>query len=319
MRAFRVVDFTLQPLLLEIEVPSPAAGEVLLSIEACGLNFADILMSRGTYQDTPEPPFTLGLEVCGRVEQLGEGVSYPPVGARVVLFGGSGGLAEKGCFPADRCIVIPEDMPCEVAAGFLVAYGSSHLALTRRARLQAGETLLVTGAAGGVGLTAVEVGKQLGARVIAVARGQEKLEIARKAGADLLFDAGDDQLIGRVKDLGGIDVAYDPVGGESFKLALKTAKREARLLAIGFASGDVPKVPANHLLVKNVDVIGFYWGGYLKFNPQALVNSLQELLDWYQQGRLRPHVSNVLTLEEAGQGLDLLASRVSTGKVVIRI
>lgn len=316
MKAFQVVDFDSPAQLVEIDVPQPAAGEVSLRIEACGLNFADMLMTKGKYQDTPKPPFTLGLEVCGVVTAQGEGVTWPEVGQRVAVFGGQGGLAEHGVFPADRCIAVPDAMPSEQAAGFMVAYGTSHLALTRRGRLKAGETLVVLGAAGGVGLTAVEIGKQLGARVIAVARGADKLAVAKAAGADHLIDA-DADLAAELKALGGIDVAYDAVGGDSFTAALKAAKREARLLAIGFASGDVPQVPANHLLVKNVDVIGVYWGGYLKFAPEALTESLAELLDWYAQGRLKPHVSHVLPLDQAAEGIDLLASRKSTGKVVI--
>jgi NADPH2:quinone reductase len=289
---------------------------VLLDIRACGLNFADLLMARGTYQDTPDPPFTLGLEVCGVVAGHGPGVNAPPRGARVAVFGGSGGLAEKGVFPASLCRVVPDGMPDAVAAGFQVAYGTSHLALTRRARLRAGETLVVLGAAGGVGLTAVEVGKVLGARVIAVARGADRLAVARAAGADHLVDAEDD-LKSALRDLGGADVIYDPVGGDAFTAALGAANREARVLVIGFASGTVPPIPANILLVKNIDVMGFYWGGYLRFAPQALTDSMSTLMDWYAAGRLRPHVSHILPLAKADTGLDLLRDRIATGKVVI--
>jgi NADPH2:quinone reductase len=202
------------------------------------------------------------------------------------------------------------------AAGFQVAYGTSHLALTRRARLAAGETLLVLGAAGGVGLTAVEIGKALGARVIAVARGADKLAVAKAAGADHLIDASAD-LTAEVRALGGADVVYDPVGGAAFTAAMRACNREARILTIGFASGEVPQIPANHLLVKNITVIGFYWGGYLAFDTQAVVDSLGELMDWYAAGRIRPHVSHILPLERAGEALELLASRKSTGKVVV--
>ena len=211
------------------------------------------------------------------VEYYGPGVQSPPIGARVAVFGGQGGLAEQGVFPAALCRVIPDEMPAEVAAGFQVAYGTSHLALTRRAHLAAGETLLVLGAAGGVGLTAVEIGKALGARVIAVARGADKLAIAKAAGADHLIDSTSADIKAAVKDLGGADVVYDLVGGDAFKAALGACNREARVLTIGFASGDVPQIPANIILVKNITVIGFYWGGYLKFNPQALTDSLAEL------------------------------------------
>ena len=288
-----------------------------MQIRACGLNFADLLMANGTYQDTPTPPFTLGMEVCGTVLAHGPGVTAPAIGTRVAVFGGQGGLAEQGVFPAALCREVPETMPAPVAAGFQVAYGTSHLALTRRARLQPGETLLVLGAAGGVGLTAVEIGKALGATVIAVARGPEKLAVAKAAGADHLIDSTSADIKTAVKALGGADVVYDPVGGDGFKAALGACNREARVLVIGFASGTVPAVPANIILVKNITVIGFYWGGYLKFNPTALTDSLGELMQMYADGRLKPHVSHALPLEQAQDALDLLSSRKATGKVVV--
>ncbi|MCB5199527.1 NADPH:quinone oxidoreductase family protein [Loktanella sp. TSTF-M6] len=317
MRAFQIQTFDAQPALAEVETPSPAAGEVAVKIAACGLNFADMLMAKGTYQDTPEPPFTLGMEVCGTVIAHGPGVDSPAIGTRVAVFGGQGGLADVATFPAALCRPVPDAMPDTVAAGFQVAYGTSHLALTRRARLQPWETLLVLGAAGGVGLTAVEIGKALGARVIAVARGADKLAVAREAGADHLIDSTDGDLKSQLKALGGVDVVYDPVGGDAFKAALSACNREARVIAVGFASGDVPQIPANILLVKNITVIGFYWGGYLKFAPDALTDSLSDLMDLYAQGKLRPHISHVLPLDRAGEGLDLLANRQATGKVVI--
>lgn len=316
MRAFRSLSADSDPALTEVAAPVPAIGEVLLDIEACGLNFADLLMAKGTYQDTPAPPFTLGMEVCGTVLAQGSGVTAPAIGTRVAVFGGQGGLAEQGVFPADLCRPVPDGMSAPEAAGFQVAYGTSHLALTRRARLQRGETLLVLGAAGGVGLTAVEIGKALGARVIAVARGAEKRDIAKQAGADHVFDASAD-LTAQVKALGGADVVYDPIGGAAFTAAMRATNREGRIITIGFASGDVPQIPANHLLVKNIDVMGFYWGGYLKFNPTALTDSMGELLEWYAEGRLKPHVSHVLPLEHAADALELLRSRKSTGKVVV--
>jgi len=317
MKAYRVSTLGRTPYIVTIETPRPGKGEVLLEIDACGLNFADLLMAKGTYQDTPEVPFTLGLEVCGKVLEHGEGVQSPPIGSRVAVFGGSGGLAQKGVFKADMCLPVPENMSSEVAAGFQVAYGTSHLALTRRAQLKAGETLLVLGASGGVGLTAIEIGKALGAKVIAVARGTEKLKIAQEAGADHVFDSDDPSLVQSLKALGGVDVVYDPVGGELFKSAMKACNREARILVIGFASGDVPPVPANIILVKNISVIGFYWGGYLKFNPDALAASMTELFQWHEEGRLKPHISHVLPLEQAGEAMELMRSRKSTGKVVV--
>jgi len=316
MHAFRVASFDTAAAIRTIATPRPGPGEVLLDIAACGVNFADLLMARGTYQDTPAPPFTLGMEVCGTVRAHGDGVDAPAVGTRVAVFAGQGGMAEQGVFPAAPCRPVPETMPAEVAAGFQVAYGTAHLALTRRARLHPGETLLVLGAAGGVGLAAVEIGKALGAQVIAVARGTEKLEVARTAGADHLV-AADDDITARVKALGGADVVFDPVGGAAFTAALRATNREGRIITIGFASGEVPPVPANHLLVKNIDVIGFYWGGYAAFAPRALTDSLTELMDWYAAGRLRPHVSHVLPLDRAAEALELIRSRRATGKVVV--
>jgi NADPH2:quinone reductase len=317
MRAFQVSSFDAPPAIADIPAPVPAAGEVLIDIAACGLNFADLLMAKGQYQDTPQPPFTLGMEVCGTVTAHGPGVTTPPIGARVAVFGGQGGMAEQGVFPAKLCRPVPDDMTAEVAAGFMVAYGTSHLALTRRANLQAGETLLVLGAAGGVGLTAVEIGKALGARVIAVARGADKLAVAQAAGADHVIDSDSTNIKAAVKALGGADVVYDPVGGAAFKAALGACKPEARVIVIGFASGDVPQIPANILLVKNITVIGFYWGGYLKFAGEALSDSLAVLLGWLAEGRLKPHISHSLPLDRAEEALELMRSRASTGKVVI--
>jgi NADPH2:quinone reductase len=208
-------------------------------------------------------------------------------------------------------------MPFTEAAAFQIAYGTSHLALDHRARLQRGETLLVLGAAGGVGLTAVEIGKRMGARVIACARGATKLEIARNAGADHVIDSDAPDLRGTLKALGGVDVVYDAVGGPHFMDALRATKPEGRLIPIGFAGGEVPQIPANLLLVKNLTVIGLYWGGYLNFAPQTLGASLATLLQWYKDGGLRPHVSNVLPLDRTAEALDLLRSRKSTGKVVV--
>ena len=317
MRAFQVKRIGDPPLMCDVKMPAPAPTEVLLKIAACGLNFADLLMADGTYQDTPKPPFTLGLEVAGTVLSLGAKVASLRQGDRVAVFSGSGGLAEFGCFPAQRCIRLPDTMSFEAASAFQVAYGTSHLALHHRARLQAGETLLVLGAAGGVGLAAVEIGKLAGAYVIAVARGSEKLAVARAAGADHLIDSESADIRAEVKALGGADVVFDPVGGDQFKAAFRACKPEARVLVIGFASGEVPRIPANILLVKNITVIGHYWGGFLGFNAKPLRDSLAELFDWYAKGKLRPHISHTLPLERAAEGLELLRSRKSTGKVVV--
>ncbi len=317
MRAFQVTSFEASPAVTDVVDPTPGSGQVLLDIAACGLNFADLLMSRGTYQDTPTPPFTLGMEVCGIVIGHGPGVNAPAIGTRVAVFGGQGGLAEKGVFPAALCREVPDTMGSDIAAGFMVAYGTSHLALARRAQLQPGETLLVLGAAGGVGLTAVEIGKAMGAKIIAVARGQDKLAVAKAAGADHLINSESDDVKAAIKALGGADVVYDPVGGDAFKAALGACNREARVIVIGFASGDVPQIPANIILVKNITVIGFYWGGYLAFNAQALTDSLAELMAWHADGRLKPHISHCLPLDQAGDALELMRNRKSTGKVVV--
>ncbi len=321
MKAFQISELGQPGKLVEIACPRPRPDEIKLEISACGLNFADILMAVGTYQERPATPFTLGLEMSGRVAELGAGVCNSNagvnIGDRVAVFSGSGGLAEFGCFAAERCLKIPDTMSFEQAAAFQVAYGTSHLALHHRAKISANDTVLVLGAAGGVGLTAVEIAKLSGARVIAVARGAHKLDIARAAGADHLLDSDQVDLRHEVKALGGADIVYDPVGGEPFMQALRACNPEARVISIGFASGTVPQIPANIILVKNITVIGHYWGGYLRFNPGALTDSMQELFRWFSEGRLRPHISHVLPLEKAGEALELLRLRKSTGKVVV--
>jgi NADPH2:quinone reductase len=317
MLAYRVTETGQPARLMRIDPPRPGSGQVLLDIRACGLNFADLLMIKGTYQDTPKAPFTLGLEVSGVIAALGPDVRGFAVGERVAIHAGQGGLAQQGAFDADRLVRLPDAMSFEDAAAFQVAYGTSHVALDHRARLQPGETLVVLGAAGGVGLTAVEIGKRMGARVIAVAHGADKLAAAERAGADHLLDADHLDLRSALKDLGGADVVYDPVGGDAFTAAFRACRPEARILAIGFASGDVPQIPANHLMVKNIDVLGVNWGGYMRFRPEVVTRSLQTLVGWYEDGMLRPHVSHILPLDRAGEGLDLLRRRASTGKVVI--
>ena len=317
MRAFVVSDHGQAPRVHDIPTPTPGPGQVLIRIAACGLNFADMLMAKGTYQDTPALPFTLGMEIAGVVEAQGEGVTGPAIGTRVAVFAGAGGLAEAGVFDAERCVPIPDAMPFEEAAGFIVAYGTSHLALTDRARLAQGERLLVLGAAGGVGLTAVELGAAMGAEVIAVARGAEKLAVAKAAGATHVLDSDTADLRAEVKALGGADVVYDAVGGEGFKAALRAINPGGRLLVIGFASGDIPQIPANHLLVKNIDVIGFYWGGYLRWAPERLARSLSQLMEMYQAGALKPHIGAQLPLDRAGEALALLRDRKVAGKVVV--
>lgn len=319
MKAFHICEAGAQPALVDLPCPEPMAGQVRIRIAACGLNFADLLMIKGQYQDTPDAPFTLGMEIAGTIDALGSGVAGWSVGDRVAVFGGQGGLAEFACYDAVRCMALPDTMDFATAAGFQIAYGTSHLALTHRAALQPGETLLVLGAAGGVGLTAVEIGKALGATVIAVARGADKLDAARAAGADHLLDSDTADLRAEVKALGGADVVYDPVGGDLFTAALRATNRGARMLVIGFASGDVPPIPANILLVKNISVLGFYWGGYLSLDPAALIGSMKDLMEWHARGQLHPHISHRFPLDQAAEALEVLKARKSTGKVVVTI
>ena len=317
MRAFVLSATDTPPGLVDLPMPEPGPGEVRLRIRACGINFADLLMAKGTYQDTPATPFTMGMELAGEVDKLGEGVTGLKLGQRVAAFAGKGGLADYGCFPAERCLPLPDAMPFEEAAGFSVAYGTSHLALSHRGRLKAGETLLVLGAAGGVGLTAVEIGAKMGAKVVAVARGAEKLKVAEAAGATVLIDSEGADLKAEFKALGGVDVIYDAVGDPVASAALRAMRPEGRYIVIGFAGGQVPQFPANILLVKNIDVIGLYWGAYAGFAPQVLTRSLGDLMGMYVEGGLRPHVSHALPLERTAEAMELMRSRASTGKVVI--
>ncbi|MCX7889238.1 MAG: NADPH:quinone oxidoreductase family protein [Rhodobacteraceae bacterium] len=318
MRALRLSRIGERPEVAEIPLPEPGPGELRVRIAAAALNFADLLMVRGEYQVRPELPFTLGMEAAGFVDALGPGTAGPVPGTRVAVVAGTGALAEFGCFPAAACIELPDAVPFEAAAATPVAYGTSYIALSDRAALGPGETLLVLGAAGGVGLTAVEIGRLMGARVIAVARGTPRLEIARAAGADLLIDSDTGDLRAALKAAGGVDVAYDPVGGPAFDAALRALRPGGRILAIGFASGTVPQVPANLLLVKNATVIGFWFGGWMEAFPDRVRDGLGRIFRWQAEGRLRPHVSHVLDLEGAVAGLELLRSRAATGKVVVR-
>lgn len=319
MRAMQVTELG-QPLSLqELPQPKAAPGEVVVKVHTCGLNFGDTLAIKGTYQERPELPFTLGMELCGTITEVGEGVEGFSVGQRVAAYCGFGALADYAAIPASVCIPIPDVMTANDAAAFLITYGTSHVALDYKARMQPGERLLVLGASGGVGLTAVELGKLMGAEVVAVARGADKLGVAQAAGADHLINSETDDIREIVKALGGADVVYDPIGGDQFKAALRACKPEARLIPLGFASGEVPQIPANHLLVKNLTVIGFYWGGYTRVNPKVLTDSFKVLTQWYVEGKIKPHVSHVLPLEQANEALDLLRTRKATGKVVVEI
>ncbi|MFS4438556.1 NADPH:quinone oxidoreductase family protein [Paracoccaceae bacterium GXU_MW_L88] len=285
--------------------PVALDGEAIMEMRACALNFADTLMLKGKYQEKPPYPLTPGMEVAGLVE-----------GRRMAGFIGYGGLAERVAVRPDTLTEIPEALDFAEAASLPIAYGTAHLALDHRAALKPGERLVVTGAGGGVGLTGVMMGKLLGAEVIAVARGADKLEAARQAGADHLIES-DTDLRQAVKDLGGADVVYDAVGGEIFTQLLRATNPEGRIIPIGFASGDVAPIPANHLLVKNITVIGLYWGGYLKFAPDVLRDSLAKIYAWAAEGKITPQIGHRLPLDDAAEGLAMLTERRALGKVVI--
>ncbi|MCB2056155.1 MAG: NADPH:quinone oxidoreductase family protein [Geminicoccaceae bacterium] len=300
--------------------PAPEAGRVTIAVAAAGVNFADLLMLAGRYQEKPPVPFVPGLEVAGTINALGAGVEGLAVGQRVLALLDHGGYADYASARADDVVALPDDVDDAEAAGFAIAYGTALSALEWRAGLQAGETLLVHGAAGGVGLCALEVGKAMGARVIATARGAERLEVARRAGADLVLDSERADLVGAIGEATGgrgVDVVFDPIGGRPFEVAMKTIAWQGRIVIVGFASGDVPSIRANVLLVKNVAVSGLYWGSYRRHDPARLRDGLRRLLEWRVRGSLRPVVSARLPLERANDALDLLRHRRATGKVVL--
>jgi NADPH2:quinone reductase len=303
-----------------VSSPPIREGAVRIAVHAAGINFADLLLISGQYQEKPSFPFTPGMEVSGTITEAGAGVSNLKAGDRVMALTGTGAYAEEVVVDAARVLRIPDSMDFPAAAGFPVAYGTSHGAFDWRAHLKPGEWLLVFGAAGGVGLTAVEIGKAMGARVIACAGGAEKLEIARQHGADHLIDYSREDIRERVKAITGgkgADVVYDPVGGDAFEASLRSIAWGGRLVIIGFASGRIPQAPANILLVKNVDVIGFYWGSYQARKPELLRDSYMTLLRWFEEGRLKPHISAQMDLAQVAQAMELLRQRKSTGKVVL--
>lgn len=311
-----------ETLVLSDVAPLPlAAGQVRIAIKAAALNFADTLIIEGKYQEKPPFPFTPGMECAGTVTELGEGVRHLKVGQRVMALSAGGAFREETVVEAGAVLPIPDAMDFATAAAFPVAYGTSHLALTDRAQLQAGESLLVLGASGGVGLTAVEIGKAMGARVIAAASSPEKLAVARDHGADEIIDYTEEDLKARLKELAprGVDVVFDPVGGDYFDAALRNIAWCGRIITIGYAAGRIPQVPANILLVKNCAVLGLFWGAYRKHNPQRLGQSLMELLAMWEEGKLRPHVSHALPLADYATAFGLLSGRKATGKVVLTL
>lgn len=304
----------------EMAEPAMIEGGLRIAVAAAGVNFADTVMIEGRYQNKPPLPFAPGMEVAGRVVETAPGVKGFKAGDRVFAKLDYGGYAEEAVADARFTWPIPKGMDMTAAAGFAVVYGTSHLALTDRAGLKAGETLLVHGAAGGVGLTAVEIGKKLGATVIATASSPSKLAVAAEHGADHLIDHTAEDVRTRVLELTGgrgAEVVYDPVGGAAFAASLRCVAWGGRIIVIGFASGTIPQVPANILLVKHIGVLGFSWGTYRLHRPDLLTDSMATLLGWYAEGALKPRVSMTFDLAEARKALDALIGRKSTGKIVL--
>lgn len=309
------------PRLARAEPPQPGPGEVRVRLHAAALNFADLLMIEGRYQDTPPYPFIAGIEGAGVIEALGpetDPLRLRP-GTRVAVHG-RGTFADRNVFPAANCQPIPDGMSFADAAGFQVAYGSSHLALTGPGGLREGSTLTVAvlGAGGGVGLTAVEIAAALGARVIAVARGADKLAAARAAGAAETLDSNaTPDLKAALRGLGGVDLVYDAVGDAMGLAAFGAIRPGGRHLLIGFAGGKPPALPLNHALVKNISIHGFYWGGYRSLDPAAFEASLQALFQMYEAGRLHPVAGVTLPLDRVAEGYAVLRDRKVVGKVIL--
>ena len=304
----------------DIASPTPGQGQVVVSVKACGVNFPDILIIQGKYQFKPPTPFSPGSEVSGIVKEVGEGVDTVKSGDRVIAFTGWGGFAEEVVTEAAKLIKIPAALDFATAAAFTLVYGTAHHALKDRAQIQPGETLLVLGAAGGVGLAAVELGKVMGARVIAAASSDEKLAVCKQHGADDLINYSTEDLRERIKTLtngNGVDVIIDPLGGNYTEPALRSIAWKGRLLVIGFAAGDIPRIPLNLPLLKGCSIVGVFWGSFTEREPQRNQQHLQELLTWLAEGKLKPHISATYPLERASDALNDLLNRIVMGKAVL--
>lgn len=304
------------------EVPSPVAGagQAVVAVHAAAVNFPDLLIIQGKYQFKPPLPFSPGGEVAGVVKEVGGGVTGVAPGDRVIGFSIWGGFAEEIAVDAARLVKVPEGMDLTTASALLTAYGTSYHALVDRAALRAGETLAVLGAAGGTGLAAVAIGKALGARVIACAGTDEKLEVCRQHGADEVVNYTREDLKERLKQLTsgeGADVIYDPVGGPYTEPALRAIAWKGRLLVIGFAAGEIPKIPLNLALLKGCQIVGVFWGAFTSREPERYREGVAELCRWVTEGRLRPFVSKTYPLDRAADALRDLAARAVTGKVVL--
>lgn len=306
--------------LKELPDPQPGAGQVAIDVRAIGCNFFDILMVQGKYQVKPPRPFSPGGEIAGVVRAVGPGVSELKPGDRVFAMLGWGGFASVALAPAAGVVRMPDSMPFEHGAAFGIVYQTSYFGLVYRANLQPGETLLVHAAAGGVGLAAVQIGRALGARVLATAGSPEKLAVAKQHGAEDAYDYSNPDWVERVKqatDGRGADVIYDPVGGDIFDLSTKCIAFSGRLLVIGFASGRIPTIQVNRILLKNISVVGLHWGAYRQNDPGKIPQAMAALFELYERGAVTPVVSSQFPLREAAAALDEIASRRSIGKVLL--
>ncbi|MDU9391109.1 NADPH:quinone oxidoreductase family protein [Pseudomonas sp. zfem002] len=306
----------------DVASPTPKKNEILLDVHAASVNFPDSLIIQGKYQFQPPLPFSPGCEAAGVVAAVGENAGAFKVGDRVMAMTGWGSFAEQVAVPAYNVLPIPDGMDFVTASAFVMTYGTSMHALRQRGQLQAGETLLVLGASGGVGLAAVEIGKALGARVIAAASSAEKLETAKAAGADEVIDYSQNSLKDEIKRLTGgkgVDVIYDPVGGDLFEQAVRGLAWNGRLLVVGFASGQIPAVPANLVLLKGAAVVGVFWGSFAQRQPADNAANFQQLFAWFSEGKLKPLVSQTYPLAETGKAIEHLAARKAVGKLVVNV
>ncbi len=306
----------------DVESPAIKKNEILLDVHAAGVNFPDTLIIEGKYQFKPPFPFSPGGEAAGVVSEVGEKVSHLKVGDRVMALTGWGSFAEQVAVPGYIVLPILPSMDFITAAAFSMSYGCSMHALKQRGHLAAGETLLVLGASGGVGLAAVEIGKAMGARVIAAASSADKLAVAKAAGADELINYSESNLKDEIKRLtagNGADVIYDPVGGDLFDQAIRAIAWNGRLLVVGFASGRIPELPVNLALLKGAAVVGVFWGSFAQRQPQDNAANFQQLFGWYAEGKLKPMVSQVYPLDNAAQAINDLGQRKAVGKVVVQV
>ena len=305
----------------ELPEPAPGPGQVALDVMAAGVNFPDVLIIQGKYQFKPELPFTPGSELSGVVRALGDGVDHLKVGDKVIAFTAQGAFAQQIVVPAQACMPMPPGMDFDTAAAITLTYGTSHHAVVDRAALKEGETMLVLGAAGGVGLAAIEIGKALGARVIAAASSDEKLAVCREHGADATINYSTEDLREAIKAATGgkgPDVIYDPVGGIYAEPAFRSIGWRGRYLVVGFANGEIPKLPLNLTLLKGASLMGVFWGEFAKREPKANMAAMRQLMGWLAEGKIKPRISGRYALADTPSALNDMAARKVTGKVVIQ-